>query len=1381
MNNSPGYTQPEIKSAEDLFLQLAGSISNTVGFGTASGQMVANLARRYIPRLHGDDIAWNSPLISQQSTYGIYRDAARKREDRVADSAMRSALESGKERFVSDLLKNTFSEDYFKRQEGWTQSEKNEAAGLSYDQWISMKASSAARNPFVSALYSHMDPRGYGQAGVAMRDVFHNIVQNGGGSTGNMQIYGAARDVIKDLFRDKNGDFNYNKSEYGGFSMDATAGIAKALTETSNVLEGANTSSSSELRGAAQKLQNKIQEYAKALEPLRDVFGNDMGKIMSSISQVTGRSMADMSAGHVAQIAGRMSQGLLNGTISSTDELSARIGMHRDMLANMRVAPMQELFAAHQTMTTLEMSRGRFHNARVSREFAASTAMGKVLDSQNSPMEDFLAQTYSIWKQEQLAAGVKQDTSFQAFTGKIDQLRDKGMALDAAAMKVAGIHNRYQAGRGKYYAGYWEAKESQESADYVLNASIERDLNIAARRIGRSTTFRSSLKSDTVGYDDAWTMSNGDMTKNIKRMQKLMAARPELMSMDSASRSQALIDIMAKGGSFTYMENGEEKTMDLKTIFGGNTKAISTAMEGFINMNPKAVTLIAEKANKEKAAAERRDADTLRTTLNKLGVSYANNEKELADMVLTGGAGGKKHVKDRIAARKADTKAREEYVQKEINRVKAEFIAENGDANGELDAKRNSQLQRLIEKTRKNASSDYDKMVKNEETNRWKGGLSMENMYEVLSRGNVVGADLSTPGAKRAVALRDSIARNQAANIERRLGDKEAKDKFLEQRRKEIELDVRSRNGWGSRDLTRKEKREVNAEIKRQLGSRGEKDTSYREYVLEDEKKKAQGLMEYMTLNPEAYNSEYARLTMDQMVKNDRSQDTARQDKMLLDKLKAAKYDMSKLSENDRQYAKSRGFVDNNESNLNMAKVLGGDVYARVERAKGDLSKLDEATRKEALSLGFTNDAKANLERAATQRKQRAEDNGRVEKLLADNGYDITKLNAKDRGIAERMGYTKNAEANKKRADYKITTHGDLAFMQRVLDVGGDLSKLGAMDRERAKNLSMQEGDSQHNRAFAKNALQGWMSGLSEQDRNDYLFTLKEIERVGGDVNRLEGTYRTRALEMGFTGDKSKNMRLAEKIERNVRKSNFDAGGKQDQNMNTKLVSRLKALSAVSADMVEEYVKTGNLRDKETPLDKNDQDAVARNALRDAGGNLSQISNVEIKKRLRKLGYKEGGTAEERKRNLELAQVDKLGSIYERSGQTGVQNEIMRKRMDAAIGKLDNKDQQNKVKSLMNDLQVYANKQGLEMSDASTMNRFLRSKEGQKYLGDKNAAVRNQATRIFNEAGKGMTPESAGTQTDMLRSVDVIKDAVQEILNEVSGRNRENHTRRNRG
>ena len=230
------------------------------------------------------------------------------------------------------------------------------------------------------------------------------------------------------LARNFFGDRAYNAAEFGGLSQRGAAMVAARLGEHMDLSRFVDPGRNIEAQGkdAADRLKEAVKRCGQAMEPLKDVFGDDIPAMIDAIEQLTGKALGATSTRRIADVAEKIADAALAGNYT-VQQASATTAM-----INRALSSQQGLSLNHYTMApaladaTLNMQLG-------------NTAPSYMTDAQYANMAADIAT-----RRAQLKAG---DTFVKAFVLWRSNMRRRGMEgtqdqFIAAMNRMGGVNTR---------------------------------------------------------------------------------------------------------------------------------------------------------------------------------------------------------------------------------------------------------------------------------------------------------------------------------------------------------------------------------------------------------------------------------------------------------------------------------------------------------------------------------------------------------------------------------------------------------------------------------------------------------------------------------------------------------------------------------------------------------------------------------------------------------------------------------------------------------------------------------------------------------------------------------------------------------------------------
>ena len=613
------------KTVEQLFAEFLGKLMSPTGLG-AFAPLLAQMLQS-LPGMHGSDLLWQVIPFSQTGNMGTYLQMQRAVSNGVISSAFGSLNDSAKQKWMTDFARTLTSRGAF---DNLTDDQR---MGMTYEQYIQHKAMGMASNPFWGMAYKWADPDGSLAFTKGLEGAYNNMVRRSPfGVLGSRDTFGAASEVITRLFQAPNGNLSFNSSDYGNFGKGAIAALTNEITRTHDVMRDITDSDDSDqLEAATKNLRDMIQKYAKALAPLKTVFGDDMSKILGTIEQMTGTKASLMSTNQLEHLSDQIIAGTLTGTLDMK-QAQATTMYYRSKMAELGMRPTEEVWAGQQAMRANMITNGPAQFGFLSQGYQAKATESQVFNASNSPMADAVAKAYSIWEHDRNA--VNRPADFATFQQMLQQrvAANRGN-MARAILDMAGASSKFQLEEGLSYGGYRKVKESGEAAAVVENKVTEQKMTQAATRLARDMNLRASLGPRN---NNRWArMGNYNMATQILAVEELIAANPELLNLSEEERAKRLNALMSDGGEVRYTVNGQARSMNIKNIFAGDTTAINATMERLKSSDPETVMHLRNRYNREQMLVAQREIKQVQDTVNRFRKGLTGPKELINDFLTT--------------------------------------------------------------------------------------------------------------------------------------------------------------------------------------------------------------------------------------------------------------------------------------------------------------------------------------------------------------------------------------------------------------------------------------------------------------------------------------------------------------------------------------------------------------------------------------------------------------------------------------------------------------------------------------------------------------------------------------------------------------------------
>lgn len=530
-----------------------------------------------IRRVTGNDIAWDMPVTASTTAEGVYQHQLNRRVRNMQQDLSRDMQQEATTNLVRDWerTKNSF-EDWQARNPMGTRGE--------YNSYIEMKT----RNAMDSGIYktaagwinNTFDFNGGAGVGEALGQAAANFARQGmRRNDPNALLYGRA--MVENLMmtpemrtvhvgggefvvpmRDANGNMimSFNRDQWGGMNQKAVADLTAALSKETDLLRGIDPSKPHELQAAAGKFKDMVRDYAIALSPLRDVFGDDTASMISSLERMTGQGLSQMGAMRASaasiQLADRYNSGMY-GTQFLTNNVRTMQGLVEQAPG---LSSIHYLNSLNMGVRGADMARGTgTAPAFMTKEKWDREANKLAFQTSISKAADNIAMDYSIWakrledaaKDRALEGG---DADPHNSWGEFQEaMRRIGGDPRRAAGQLSGALSRREKMEGRSYNYYSLAVSTGVAADMAAsNALAEQRMRaMQAMRVDAGME-RVVQRVDGLEGDELVRRKNA----YIKSTLDLLSSRPDLYGVTDQNQLRELIAAIPgeKEGETAYSE-----------------------------------------------------------------------------------------------------------------------------------------------------------------------------------------------------------------------------------------------------------------------------------------------------------------------------------------------------------------------------------------------------------------------------------------------------------------------------------------------------------------------------------------------------------------------------------------------------------------------------------------------------------------------------------------------------------------------------------------------------------------------------------------------------------------------------------------------------------
>ncbi len=431
------------------------------------------------------DTFLDTVMMSNMTPYGQAMDLENRRIQQVAADATKLRNIRARQGFFADMGRTMMSFDSWRDIQRAQNVAEDQLTQANYDSFIQNEARGRAANPVWNFLYNTVDPDGLGAANTYLSQAGANQIRHGrwAGRRGAML---EAR-AIGDLFIGADGQYDFDKAQYGHMNVGEASAVAASLTKDIDFFQGLGGTTPEKMKQAAENLRNTVKEYTKALAPLKDIFGTDVPAMITAIEDLSGQKLSQLDPVHMGDLVKRVMAGATAGNYSLGQLQGQREAISRGLLS-MNVPYVNDLSALSQAMTVLDMTVSGPGPSFMSRERFNQMAGDLVVRSSASAGATAINQAYAVWRGNQSAKdieGLTQDEIYQKFRNEYDALRTGPNALTAdeallRLSKQSSMYNLEVAGTGSQY--YRDAVEANLGGTQAIRENLNSYISTARTR-----------------------------------------------------------------------------------------------------------------------------------------------------------------------------------------------------------------------------------------------------------------------------------------------------------------------------------------------------------------------------------------------------------------------------------------------------------------------------------------------------------------------------------------------------------------------------------------------------------------------------------------------------------------------------------------------------------------------------------------------------------------------------------------------------------------------------------------------------------------------------------------------------------------------------------
>lgn len=549
------------QSIEDLVRQILGDLLSKVM--QTGGGMIANFVTPMLRNLTGNDLAWDTPVMSSATAEGVYRHQLDRQVNTMQQTLSREMQQKVTENLAKDIERTKYSyDDWISVNPGGTRDE--------YEDFITAKTRQAMDAGIyakgVGFLNGTFDLQGSAGVGEALGRTAANFARQGVyRNDPNALLFG--KSMAAGVF----GDNPYNKEAWGGLSQTAVAELASVVSSETDFLRGIDPSNSRQMETAAKQFSDMVHQYAVALSPLKDVFGDDMASMVKSLQQMSGMGMSQLGPMRASIMATQLAD-RRNANMYSTTYLTQNVGTARSLLdATEGLSSIHYLNAQNLGTRASDMARGTGVMPSYMRQDQwENSAMKLAYQTSVSQATDDLAMDYSIWAQKKMDAEEADQVNFQNFLNEMQPYIEQGMDMRAAAGELSGARNHWEKLEGKSYDFYTAAITSGEAARASAGGALQESRNAVKQTLKMDAGLNKLVQRVADTADDDSEVQSLD--RYIDLSMQLLESRSDLHGLRGAELTKAISE------ATVVNEDGEEVKLDNAAV-----RAVSGIVERMFN------------------------------------------------------------------------------------------------------------------------------------------------------------------------------------------------------------------------------------------------------------------------------------------------------------------------------------------------------------------------------------------------------------------------------------------------------------------------------------------------------------------------------------------------------------------------------------------------------------------------------------------------------------------------------------------------------------------------------------------------------------------------------------------------------------------------------
>lgn len=577
------------------------------------------------------DTGMGGLFSTNKTAEGLYQGRVNRRAAEMAAGASSAASSNFMRAVIDDMVRTTTSEQTWKGR-----SLKNRLKGhKGYEDFVQQEVQGWMQKPLAGVMFNAINGRwdigGYYSAAASLQGTAFNLASHGLQQPNYRQKILGGYQLATNLFTgdwdEKKGDFDnkkkYKASEWGGQHISATAKIAETLSKDTDFLGNIDTSNTGKLQQAVRHFRDTVKEYANALAPLKDVFGNDAEQMIDLLQNITGTSLGQIPAIKAARLSEAVASRVNSGQFSVADIQLSTARMTERLSQLSGLGTFNYLAGAEQGIAALDIAAGgRFRpDYRTNSQFQAM-AQNLVTETYNSKASDLIAKSYALWAHRN--QGIEGGTSFEAFEKRVTEEAESGEDVRRIAFRLSGATTASDLDEAYAYKEYRQAIESGNAGALGMSGYVGAQLRRGQRRAAAKEGFRNAVAG---GDSHLAGLRYGSVIR-------LIESRPDLVKMSDEERSQFLVEHGENLGVDWFKADGTTSTSFNKEDAESVNRAI-TYMKGDTVL-AKTLDIVGARANLKEQKEMQQRTEKRRVALRTVDKQISDNADGIYSMFKDG-------------------------------------------------------------------------------------------------------------------------------------------------------------------------------------------------------------------------------------------------------------------------------------------------------------------------------------------------------------------------------------------------------------------------------------------------------------------------------------------------------------------------------------------------------------------------------------------------------------------------------------------------------------------------------------------------------------------------------------------------------------------------